>query len=99
MQSYTDAKVADREKQSELIELHSRWQELGDRLDKCLNRLTSIGNRLVDETGQQPTSNEPTPKTLERMPGLVRDLYNDADGFQSLINKIESRLSKIENSI
>lgn len=99
MNAYTESPSANREKQPELTELHIKLMESGERLEKCLSRLTTIGNKLADDGVQDKALNEPRAEPSPRLPGLVSDLCRDADGFRSLINSIESQLSKIESQV
>jgi len=87
-----------REKQPELTEAHFQLQELGSRLNKCLDRLTIIGNKLSDESNSLSTK-EPMVEPSPRLPGLVSDIHNDIGGFKAIISKIESQLLKLENQI
>ena len=95
---YGSAQNTAREKQTELVEAHIQFQELGKRLDNCLARLTCIGNKLSDESGQPQAENvskEPSP----RLPGLTSDIYRDIDGFKQLTTRIEHQLAKLEGQI
>ena len=83
--------------QSELVSAHIQFQEIGKRLDTCLGRLTTIANKLSDESGN--INKEPVPEPSPRLPGLVSDFYRDVDGFRSLTSRIEQQLSKLESQI
>lgn len=84
--------------QSELTSAHIQFQEVGKRLDSCLIRLTTIANKLSDESNNL-SAKELIPEPSPRMPGLVSDFYRDVDGFRNITSRIEQQLSKLESQI
>jgi len=87
-----------REKQSELREAYFLFQDYGGRLQKCLERMVILGNKLSDDSGNLKEgihSESPSP----RLPGMVSDFHITAEQYGSLIRQIELQLDKLETQI
>ena len=89
---------ASREKQSELFEVHYRFQEQGKRLSDCLSRLSTIANKLEDES-ENKSEKMPEPPPSPRLPGITSSLNNAVDGYKDCITQIERQLLKIEKHL
>lgn len=92
-------KQPQREKGSELYELHLTFQEQGKRLQDVLAKLTMLGNKLWDESQQLEAKISTPPADKQKLPGIINDLSNCADGYRIVINQIEGQLKKLEGLI
>lgn len=87
-----------RERQPELFEVHYRFQEQGKRLSDCLERLSTIANKLEDES-ECKAEKMPEPPPSPRLPGITSSLNNTVDGYKDCITQIERQLIKIEKHL
>lgn len=83
-----------------LAGLHTAFIEQGERLEKNIQRLVILGNKLSDDSGSIKEEDRSAEKRVESInPGSLRELQNDVDGFRKLNAAIENQLSKLEKLI
>lgn len=85
---------ANRERGSDLFEIHDKMQQNGKELDGIVSRFLSIAEKL--EAENEKIKEPDLPASLSRPPGRISDLYVDAEGWRQLNQKLGTVCSKME---
>jgi hypothetical protein len=88
---------ANRERGSDLFEIHDKLQQNGKELEGIVSRFLSIGEKLEAVESKKNPKIEPDLQPLvKRPPGRITDLYMDADGWRQLNQTLGTVCSKME---
>jgi hypothetical protein len=88
-----------RERGSDLFEIVQGLHERGKAFESLLGRLTTIGNKLVDESGIESGEKQVALANKPSQPGTISSLQSCTYGFEQLANKFETQIVKLEKII
>lgn len=88
--------VANRERGSDLFEIHDKMQQNGKEMEGIVNKLLSISEKLEVTEHEKVKETGDLPGVLKRPPGRITDLYLDSDGWKQLNQRLGAICAKME---
>jgi hypothetical protein len=91
-----DSSTPSRERGSDLFEIHDQMQANGKTMEEIVSRLSMISDRMEASDEIVKSIIGPDAPQPKRIPGRITDLYNDAEGWKQLNQRLGTICSKLD---